>query len=62
VSTNEANEAELRRQIAAEIRNEAAKIAARAESEANVSTGAADSHPLLLGLEFAAQIAERTTP
>lgn len=47
-----------RQRVAGKIRNHAAKIATRAESEAGVATGAADAHPLLLGLEFAARVAE----
>lgn len=50
--------AEGRRQAAADIRDRANEIAARSEVAAGVPTGAADDHPLMLGLEFAARLAE----
>lgn len=50
--------ANLRQRVAAEIRNEAAMIADQVEARAGVVSGKADTHPFILGAEFAAQIAE----
>lgn len=50
--------AEGRRRAAEEIRAHADRIAARSEALARVPAGTADDHPVMLGLEFAARVAE----
>lgn len=51
-------EATVRAKVAAEIRAWAAQIAVRAEVLAGAPTGAADEHPVTMGFEMAARIAE----
>lgn len=53
--------AEGRRQAAEAIRERADDIAARAEALAGFPPGAADDHPVTMGFELAARIAEGNT-